>query len=497
MSVERAAERAEIIDTCDGLKLSKELEQMLNTTTEVLGAGLASDIDGVIGSSTTQGSINHTLARCTCVTAPHDCAGKADEHKLDLHTAEGTGYGRLLLLGEKLCFAHHSNMVLECRKASRPTGLVHDTSRTSSISASKSLRSVFSTPTLRSGVSVASIASSTSLPCTITSIEKASVLSAMGPSSVSCVASVLPITASKPTLFPSLSISSFSWLRTALRSKLAKKSIESLSHTSTFSASFISDRTGQLGCGSGWDTLTQKSSVSLYAKDPHPRPLLRGSFTWPGEPASQYDLIQPMPNFGKTKASKHSRPFSFRLLCDRNTGQVRVYAGHLDSKGCLDLDETSVKWTTLSGRIDGFPAEPVLVWTPSLSRWSRLSVLGRGFPLESSHTEFQDNPLPQFDNLLTDGCLIYTSGTTLLWKSGEKIKDFEAGLVEFLNSKMCPITLDAIPCSQVMEPLERCSCPSTPRQLLSPLSWTLFKKMARRKRKEKFKERPWYFSGCG
>lgn len=228
----------------------------------------------------------------------------------------------------------------------------------------------------------------------------------------------------------------------------------------------------------------------LNSSTPPDRVQVQGVISWQSEPALGYDSVQP--SLCPTSIFKRSRSPEFRLLCDRSSAAIRIYAGKMDLKGSITLDESCMKWLISPGVVDGFASSMVLIWKPSTQLWAEVSLMGHVYDIRESRSELPDVSLVYFDNILEDGSLIYSGGCTFLWKGGSKLKDFDKLLTEYLGSLTCPITLDFIPVASIFESIEKCRCKTNPSKLL------LFKKHSKRNLVvSRYKERPWYFSGCG
>ena len=217
-------------------------------------------------------------------------------------------------------------------------------------------------------------------------------------------------------------------------------------------------------------------------------------------PLPSHDLIQPL-QLPFTSPSQYPQ---FRLLCDRTSGQVKVYAGKVSIHSTIHLSSDCIKWYRPDGSVDGFVKHPLLLWHPTSQKWTEISVLGFGYEPQTSATSKSGTQVEvsTFTNTLTDGCLIYSAGTTFLWKGGEKVQGFEKQLLDYLSRLTCPVTLDYIPCAFVSEPIGKCTCNTSHWLTWKTLTWKtlsniLLKKVHRRNLIEKYKQRPWFFSSCG
>ena len=176
--------------------------------------------------------------------------------------------------------------------------------------------------------------------------------------------------------------------------------------------------------------------------------------------AADYDLFQIPPALkSKSKAPE------FRLLMDRRTAFVRIFAGRL-TKGSLEISMSSLSFE--NNCIDSLKPF-VLLFTPSTGKWATISVLGKSYvsgKLSGS-------------NILEHNSIICSSGLAYQYKS---YLEPEAPLSLEVT---CPVTLDLIPTTHISNPLTSCKC----RSFLGKIS-RLFKNRVSTLR-------PFYYSGCG
>lgn len=201
-----------------------------------------------------------------------------------------------------------------------------------------------------------------------------------------------------------------------------------------------------------------------------------GAYQWKGSFAKGYDLIQPA-------IKKNGQ---FRLLCDRNGGQVQIFAGVCNDKGTIHTTQNSLKWTTTSGGIDGFPDSSVLLWAKHLHRWVEISILGSIHELRKIPT--QPGELISASNILEDHSLIHSNGITFLWRTGSPKNPVDN--CELFRDRICPITFEPILISNLTKPFESPSKFNLSTFLFGP-------KGSRQKNEQLLSERPWYFTGCG
>ncbi|KAI8900338.1 hypothetical protein BC833DRAFT_647147 [Globomyces pollinis-pini] len=294
----------------------------------------------------------------------------------------------------------------------------------------------------------------------------------------------------------------------------------------------------------------QKNSIQIQSIKPQEiksklEPI-QGSYYWNTSPSTGHDLIQ---------FKNHPDKLNFRLICDRDSLQVQIFAGTL-SKTKLKCVDKVKKWVTTEGCVDSFSKSPVLVLLPGKA-WVQLSMLGLGHIFDDTVQKEFTRPGPlvrTFSNTLVDGTLIYSNGHMYLWKSNrtcispftnnepidqpsdshdgnDTVEIFETNLnrgdtarviddnmnelikqdlplsipIETRESLMtieiknmmkdiiCPITLDEIPCDDITT--IPCHCRTT--------WWQQFvfpkKPVSRRVKKQACinENRPWFFTGCG
>jgi len=144
--------------------------------------------------------------------------------------------------------------------------------------------------------------------------------------------------------------------------------------------------------------------------------------------------------------------FACRILCDRNPPyHCRIYAAGFDSRMNISLGEKAPKWNE-EYRPDGLTTNGVLIRNHDDDNWKEVSVGGRIFDLRDSRSsQSPGKRLEYSDNILTDGTLIDLCGTTLLWRSGQNIKDMPNlvdidKLIMNLNNTdpQCPVGLSTL-----------------------------------------------------
>ena len=213
---------------------------------------------------------------------------------------------------------------------------------------------------------------------------------------------------------------------------------------------------------------------------------------------------------------------------------VRVFAGRLKSlvhhRKRPDLQVSASKNTcnTVSldirdqeiqvvvennGEDDVLFTEMVMLWHIERQCWTQVSAKGGVWSIPDA---LYSTPASKLEgkggNVLVDGCLLYSRGTTYLFKSGGNggvDRNSTARFDEWMEGLVCPVTLEKVPTQTMHVPLEGCVCSSS---CSSPFSFTArissifaeggflrktWKKIMRKRVRERFLGRPWVFSDCG
>jgi hypothetical protein len=197
---------------------------------------------------------------------------------------------------------------------------------------------------------------------------------------------------------------------------------------------------------------------------------------------------------------------NFRFLGCRKSGRLMVYAGIVHKTSGGDAQVKSHKNTFQvydeNGNADLLFKELVLLWHKSRQEWVQISVYGNLWSIPDVQLNIATRKLGD-DNVLEDGSLLYSQGTTFLFRKPRQNEvDFEKDLSFYFSTLICPVTLEKIPFSKLFLAIEGCTCSNSIWKLGSTKSASSFlgrliRKLGRYHILERFKSRPWFFSECG
>lgn len=199
----------------------------------------------------------------------------------------------------------------------------------------------------------------------------------------------------------------------------------------------------------------------------------------------------------------------------RKRPDLRVSAPNTCSTVSLDIRDQEIQVVgENNGEDDVLFTEMVMLWHIERQCWTQVSAKGGVWSIPDALYSTPACKLKgKGENVLVDGCLLYSRGTTYLFKSGtnggNNNRNSGARFDEWMDGLVCPVTLEKVPTQTMHVPLEGCICSSS---CSSPFSVTArissifavngflrktWKKIMRKRVRERFLGRPWVFSDCG
>jgi pellino protein len=128
------------------------------------------------------------------------------------------------------------------------------------------------------------------------------------------------------------------------------------------------------------------------------------------------------------KANSTVSRYACRILCERNPPYTaRIYAAAFDTTKKIKISTIAPTWSSgATNESDGLTTNGVMLMHPSgyfeqgvsPGEWREVTVMGNIRKVRAKRSaKTPGSPIPEANNILTDGCLVDLCGVTLMWRS--------------------------------------------------------------------------------